>query len=438
MNQPHRLTRIGIIAALVLLSLLGATRGVSAEGRGGTISLGAVSGNTVEVKTTAAADGWSAFNIHIAARPSPGVVLTGISAVKGAALPGEWVCPSAVPAAGEYLFACSAPQSVTAAGSLASITVAATGNGCIGVSLVSVPGDPLLDTFTVDSATYAAQTVTVSTTTAKILVGSGTAADCPAIANATPPTLAAPSANATTPTLAPPPATAIAPAPPSAIGGQLSIGTPLGKNDRGSLVVPIDTTAATDAYYGYAIHVEFDANLIDAAGSDVTPTFGGSTLDAGGVAGFSAEVGAFDAHSITAAAWKPGRQSTTLAGTMTHVLLRPRPGAAGCANLHLVTLGAPDGGTGTADLPSVRAFTGSYTINAGDGRPQRNTYGPDAGVDVQTGKACGAPAPALPPSGTGDAGGGRSPWVVIALLSSLAAGTVLVMAGRVARRRRLS
>jgi hypothetical protein len=109
--------------------------------------------------------------------------------------------------------------------------------------------------------------------------------------------------------------------PPAPVGGQLSIGTPLGKSVTGSLVVPINTTAATDGYYGYAIHLEFDGSLIDAAGSDVTPTFGGSTLDAGGVPGFEAEVGALDSHSITAAAWKAGGQSTTLAGTMTHVWL---------------------------------------------------------------------------------------------------------------------
>lgn len=248
MQQERGLTRTSIIVALALLGLVGAARGVSAAGRGGTIAFGAVSGNTVEVNTTAAADGWSAFNIHIAARPSPGVALTGITAAKGTALQGEWGCASPAPLAGESLFACVGvgSQSVTAPGSLASFTFAATGNGCMGVSLVRVPGDPLLDTFTVDSATSTPQAGTVSTTPARILVGTGTAADCTAVADAATPAPAAPSASETAPTLAPPPATATAPALPSAIGGQVSIGTPLGKNDAGLLVVPIDTTAATD------------------------------------------------------------------------------------------------------------------------------------------------------------------------------------------------
>jgi hypothetical protein len=430
---------MSIIAVLVLLGLLGTTRMVAAAGRGGTISLGAASGNTVEVDTTAAADGWSGYNIHVTTRGSPGVALTRITATQGAALPGQGFCASTVPVTGEYVSSCVGleSQSVTAAGSLAKVTVAATGNGCIGVSLVSAPGDTTLGTYTIDSATSTAQAVTVSTATAKILVGAGTAAACPTMAYTTTPTLAAPSASATAPTLAPPPATATTPT--SAIGGQLSVGTPLGKNATGLLVVPIDTTAATDAYYGYAVHLEFDGSLIDAVASDVTPTFGGSTLDAGGVPGFDAEVGALDSHSIAAAAWKAGGQSTTLAGTLTHVWLKPRPGAAGCSYLHLVTLGAPDGGTGTAGPPSSLAFTGSYTINAGDGRPQQNSYGPDAGIDVQTGTACTASAPALPRSGTGGArDGGRPLLVVAAMLCSLAAGTVLVMAGRVARRRRLS
>jgi hypothetical protein len=438
MKRERVLTRTSIVAVLVLLGLLGATRSVSAEGRGGTISLGAVSGNTVEVGTTAAADSWNGFNIHVTTRTSPGVALTQISATRSTALPGQWFCPSSVPAAGEYVFACIGleQQSVSAPASLASFTFAATGNGCIGVRLVSAPGDDLLDTFTMDSATSTVQAVTVSTAPAKILIGAGTAADCPTVANATTPTLAARSASATTATLAPQPATAIAPALRSAIGGRLSIGTPLGKDDTGLLIVPIDTTAATDAYYGFALHLEFDGSLIDAAGSDFTPTFGGSTLDAGGVPGFNAGGGAPDAHSITAEAWKEGGQSTTLAGTLTHIRLKPRPGAAGCSYLHLVTLGAPDGGTGSGP-PGTLFVTGSYTYNASDRRPQQNSYGPDAGIDVQTGTACTASAPALPRSGTGDArGGGRPLLAVAAMLCYLAAGAGLVMAGRAARRRR--
>jgi hypothetical protein len=123
---------------------------------------------------------------------------------------------------------------------------------------------------------------------------------------------------------------------------------------------------------------------------------------------------------------------------MTHIWLQPRPGAVGCSYLHLVTLGAPDGGTGDGPPPAF-GFTGSYTINAVDGLPQVNSYGPDAGVDVQTGKACTASAPVLPRSGTGGVHGGGLPLLAIAAtLCSLAAGTGLVIAGRAARRRRLS
>jgi hypothetical protein len=168
-------------ALIILIGLAGDARDVSANGVGGTISLGTVSGNTVEVNTTRAVNAWSRFGIHVRTSVSRGVELTDIVGAGNVAL-GPWVCLPTVPAEGEYVFGCAGleSQSITAPSMLALLTFRAAGNGCIGVSLVAAPGDTALDTYTVDAATTTAQAVIVSTATARILIGAGTAADCSA------------------------------------------------------------------------------------------------------------------------------------------------------------------------------------------------------------------------------------------------------------------
>ena len=169
-------------ALIILIGLAGDARDVFASGVGGTISLGRASGNTVEVNTTQAANAWSRFGIHVRTSVSGGVELTDIAGAGGTALGGQWVCLPSVPAEGEYVFGCAGldSQSITAPSMLALLTFRASGNGCIGVSLVAAPGDTALDTYTVDAATTTAQAVVVSTAAARVLVGAGTAADCSA------------------------------------------------------------------------------------------------------------------------------------------------------------------------------------------------------------------------------------------------------------------
>src|SRR4029079_11837446 len=71
-------------------------------------------------------------------------------------------------------------QSITAAGLLATFAVSASGNGCVEILLVSAPGDATFDTYTIDEAANDAQANAVDTTTkAKVLIGTGTLAQCP-------------------------------------------------------------------------------------------------------------------------------------------------------------------------------------------------------------------------------------------------------------------
>jgi hypothetical protein len=267
--------------AVLLISV--SVRHASADGVGGTISLGAIGGTTtaptVEVNTTApnVADGWSGFNVHVGSLASSGVTLGSITAVIGTGLTGSVFCPAlSTPAAGEAIYACTsiAGQFITSAGQLAVFTFNATGNGCIQVKLFHVPGDANLDTYTVDANTSSIQAVVVSTISAKLPVGTGTLADCGAIPTATPtvpPTntavhTATPTftATSTPPTsMSTPVPTSTVPPPPKGIGGTISFGAVGGTSSAPS--VSVDTTAATDGWSGFSIHIGY------AASAGVTP-----------------------------------------------------------------------------------------------------------------------------------------------------------------------
>jgi hypothetical protein len=159
----------------------------SATGTGPTIALGTAVSGTVPVNaSTTAPDAYRGFHLHVAVTPSAGVTVNTITgSATGSTLDtGGLFCNTQVPAPNEVNYGCVAldGQSSTAAGLLATMTLGVTGNGCITVRLIDLPaGDPnavVSDTYTVDHLTSTLQQNTVSTTTAKVLVGTGTLAQC--------------------------------------------------------------------------------------------------------------------------------------------------------------------------------------------------------------------------------------------------------------------
>jgi hypothetical protein len=159
----------------------------TAAGSGPTITLGAASGADVPVAAaTTSADPYNGFHLHVAAATSAGVALTEISgSATGSTLDaGGLFCTTQVPAVHEVNYGCVAlaGQSTTTAGLLATMTLHATGNGCITVRLVDLPpGDPnavVSDTYTVDQLTTTVQQNTVGAGTVRVTVGTGTLPDC--------------------------------------------------------------------------------------------------------------------------------------------------------------------------------------------------------------------------------------------------------------------
>lgn len=178
----------GILTALLIG--LTASRGdpASAAGTGPTIAFGAPSGTTLPVNAaTVSPDAWNGFNIHVATNVSGGVTLSSITSnATGSSLieagdSSTIFCTGSNPAPGERAFACTAlaGQTRTAAGLLGNFVFNASGNGCIDVSLVSMPGDSVLDTYTVNANDSSAQSNVLSATVAKVLVGTGVVGDCP-------------------------------------------------------------------------------------------------------------------------------------------------------------------------------------------------------------------------------------------------------------------
>ena len=159
----------------------------TAAGNGPAIALGAASGLDVPASAiTASPDAYRGFNLHVAAVTSAGVALTAISGSTAGGIldAGGLFCTTQVPAPHEVNYGCVAlgGQSTTTPGVLATMTLQATGNGCITVSLVDLPpGDPnavVSDTYTVDDLTATLQQNTVGAGTVRVIVGTGTLADC--------------------------------------------------------------------------------------------------------------------------------------------------------------------------------------------------------------------------------------------------------------------
>lgn len=180
--------------ALVFLGVPGAGSGwrsaQATMGIGGIISLGSASGATVPVNTTAATDPYAGFNLRVRSVASRGVTLTGISgSAIGSTLlssgdPNSVSCQSAVLVPGDLVFGCVAlsGQSTAAAGLLARLTVAASGDGCVLLRLIGVGAidpDIALYTYTINAPVGPdMQADTVDVAVINVLVGAGTLADC--------------------------------------------------------------------------------------------------------------------------------------------------------------------------------------------------------------------------------------------------------------------
>lgn len=159
----------------------------NAAGNGPTIALGAAGGLDVPVTaTTASPDGYNGFTLHVASTPSAAVSLASISgSTTGGTLDGGGLyCTTHVPALNEVTYGCVPlnGQSSTSAGLLATMTLHASGNGCIKVRLIDLPpGDAnavVSDTYTVDQNTTTQQQNSVGAGTTRVIVGTGTLADC--------------------------------------------------------------------------------------------------------------------------------------------------------------------------------------------------------------------------------------------------------------------
>lgn len=165
--------------------------------------------------------------------------------------------------------------------------------------------------------------------------------------------------------------------------------------------MPVLTSASQDPYTGFSVHLKFDGALLSflSGGS-------GGALETSGSQALCISVPDTDGNGGIISCSTIGAASTTSAGTLGNIALA-RKTTSGCSNLHLETLGPPDGGDTT---------TGTYTIaTTGTGQtqtpvPQRNTYGPDVSVNVADGATGCAPAGATPtptPTATPPPAGGR-------------------------------
>ncbi len=203
-----------VLTALLVFSLRGATV-TSATGTGPAIAPGTVSGTTVPINAGVSTDPWNGFNVHVHSAAGGGATVTSIAGnTSGTILAGSVFC-STTGALPEYVYGCVglASQTITAAGLLANFVVNASGNGCVEINLVTVPGDATLDTYTIDVGAGDAQANTVDTATkAKVLIGTGVLADCPSnnLPTNTPTDTATPTNTATPTSTATPTTTPIA------------------------------------------------------------------------------------------------------------------------------------------------------------------------------------------------------------------------------------
>lgn len=154
-----------------------------------------------------------------------------------------------------------------------------------------------------------------------------------------------------------------------AAGPQIDIGTP--SLAAGELTVPIITSgSAPNAYNGFNVQLRWDAAVFSfssfntngavVAWSLCPAAFQDATTGPGGVVASCLLIGA----------------GTNSVGVLGNIVLTPV--AAGCSNLHLVTVAEANDPTHTYD---------TYTLDAIGNAPQDNTYGPDVAVD-QAGAPC--------------------------------------------------
>ena len=134
--------------------------------------------------TSAGSRPFTSQNLHITSQPSTGVTSISITGDATGSLlgsAGELLCASRDPAPNDLVFGCVilGGQAPTGPGLLGTFILNATGDGCINVSLVSSPGNAVLDTYTVDAAVRESQENYVDTSAVHVIIGEGSIDDCP-------------------------------------------------------------------------------------------------------------------------------------------------------------------------------------------------------------------------------------------------------------------
>ena len=226
-----------------------------ATGIGPNIELGTPVGLTAPVlATTAAVDPYSGFNIHVTTNASAGVSVSTLSFSAAGIIigePGEFFCTQATPKPDDRIIGCVniAGGAVVSTGLLATLVVAATGDGCVYVGLISVPGDTSADTYTVNAANSSAQSNVVGLTPVYVLVGTGIVADCPGPTHTPTPT--------TTPTVTDTPT--ITPTPHTGPGIGPDIAIAASATDTSAVEVSA-ANAAVNPFVGYNLHLAWNAS----------------------------------------------------------------------------------------------------------------------------------------------------------------------------------
>jgi hypothetical protein len=300
------------LSVLVLLVVIRGAGSAGATGVGPNIELGTPVGLSVPILATSpATDPYMGFNVDVVANASSGVAITSMvldstGTVLGG--PGNIFCGTSSPAITQRIEGCVilGNGSTTSTGLLAAVTLTATGDGCISLGLLRVSGNASLDTYTINAADQSVQQGLVDTSQAHLLIGVGTADDCP-IATPTPTNTLTSTATATptntftatptptrtaTPTRTPTstgtitatftstPSPTGTPHPITGTGPDIGLGAPT-YGSGGLVTVPANAlTAASAPFSAENLHIETSAsagvNLIS-----VTANAAGSLLDEG-------------------------------------------------------------------------------------------------------------------------------------------------------------
>ena len=190
-SSRPRVGRSIVLFALIMATLVFAgSRPASATGTGPAISIGSAVGGQIPVSAgTTVANAYKGHNVHVHVAAGGTAALTDISGAVTGSVYSSFskapFCTKGTPTGmpNDRILACTllGSDSTSAGGVLQTLTFTATGNGCLDVSLVTDSGgSPTLNTFTINAADNTQQANTVDTTTVRqLLVGTGTAADCP-------------------------------------------------------------------------------------------------------------------------------------------------------------------------------------------------------------------------------------------------------------------